>query len=280
MDCAAADAAGQFVATLRDTGFAILANHGIDDVLLQQINTGWLQFFRSVDKSAYRFDAAGQTGQSGFWPMQISETAVGAAEKDLKEFFHVIPGGDLPAELAAAVLEYRARAFALGQRLLTWIEENVPPGVLAQTCDNLGERLSDDDSILRVVHYPAISGRQAPSAMRAAKHEDINLLTILPVAQEPGLQVLDQQQAWHAVHGLSGQLIINAGDMLQEASGGYFPSTTHSVVNPEVASAGHSRIAVPFFLTPYLDVVLSPRYTAGSYLNERLNAIGLVQRRL
>ena len=29
-----------------------------------------------------------------------------------------------------------------------------------------------------------------------------------------------------------GTLIINIGDMLQEASRGYYPSTTHRVINP------------------------------------------------
>jgi hypothetical protein len=52
------------------------------------------------------------------------------------------------------------------------------------------------------------------------------------------------------------------------------------VVNPEAGSSSRSRLAVPYFLTPYLDTTLSARYTAGNYLNERLNAIGLLERSL
>ena len=78
---------------------------------------------------------------------------------------------------------------------------------------------------------------------------------------------------WIDLQGFAGDLIINNGDMLQEASSGYFPSTTHRVVNPTDNSSNVSRISVPFFLTPHLDFVLSERYTAGSYLRERLQLI-------
>jgi isopenicillin N synthase-like dioxygenase len=61
--------------------------------------------------------------------------------------------------------------------------------------------------------------------------------------------------------------------MLQEASNGYFPSTTHRVDNPGAGIDNVSRISIPFFLTPRLDVVLSERYTSGSYLDERLRLI-------
>jgi len=71
-------------------------------------------------------------------------------------------------------------------------------------------------------------------------------------------------------------LIVNIGDMLQEASGGYFPSTTHRVVNPDGADMTKSRISLPLFLHPRPDVVLSERHTAGSYLQERLRELGVI----
>jgi isopenicillin N synthase-like dioxygenase len=45
------------------------------------------------------------------------------------------------------------------------------------------------------------------------------------------------------------------------------------VINPADDSANVSRLSIPFFLTPRLDVVLSERYTSGSYLEERLRLI-------
>jgi isopenicillin N synthase-like dioxygenase len=73
-----------------------------------------------------------------------------------------------------------------------------------------------------------------------------------------------------------GNLIVNIGDMLQETSGGYFPSTIHRVVNPTGGQTKRSRISLPLFLHPRPDVVLSDRYTADSYLKERLRELGVI----
>ena len=109
--------------------------------------------------------------------------------------------------------------------------------------------------------------------MRAAAHEDINLITILPAANEAGLQVVNAEGKWIAVPGDFGALIVNVGDMLQEATGGFYRSTTHRVVNPTGEAAKRSRISMPLFLHPRRDVVLSERHTADSYLQERLREL-------
>ena len=107
-------------------------------------------------------------------------------------------------------------------------------------------------------------------------YEDINLITILPASNEPGLQVQAKDGSWLDVPCDFGNLIVNIGDMLQEASGHYFPSTTHRVVNPDGADMTKSRISLPLFLHPRPDVVLSERHTAGSYLQERLRELGVI----
>ena len=73
----------------------------------------------------------------------------------------------------------------------------------------------------------------------------------------------------------AGTIVINAGDMLEMATGGYYRSTPHRVVNPPAAESGRSRLSMPLFLHPASDVRLSARHTAGSYLEERLREIGL-----
>jgi isopenicillin N synthase-like dioxygenase len=64
--------------------------------------------------------------------------------------------------------------------------------------------------------------------------------------------------------------------MLQEATGGYFPSTIHRVVNPEGSAARGRRLSLPLFLHPRPDVILSARHSAGSYLQQRLEELGVV----
>jgi len=61
--------------------------------------------------------------------------------------------------------------------------------------------------------------------------------------------------------------------MLQECSEGYFPSTTHRVINP--SERNMSRYSMPFFVHARDDVKLSKNYTAKSYLDQRLKEIGL-----
>ena len=73
----------------------------------------------------------------------------------------------------------------------------------------------------------------------------------------------------------TGALVVNVGDMLQEATQGWLPSTPHRVVNPTGADAAESRISLPLFLHPRDEVVLSERHTARTYLDERLRELGI-----
>jgi len=60
------------------------------------------------------------------------------------------------------------------------------------------------------------------------------------------------------------------------ATNGYFPSTTHRVINPPDDKRKTSRLSLPLFLHPHDHVQLSKTHTAGSYLAERLEEIGLI----
>ncbi|WP_234418400.1 2OG-Fe(II) oxygenase family protein [Dongshaea marina] len=130
-------------------------------------------------------------------------------------------------------------------------------------------------SLQRILHYPPMTGSEEPGAIRAAAHGDINLLTVLPSSNEPGLQVKPLGQDWLDVPCEPDTLVINAGDMLEEATGGYYPSTLHRVINPSSERSQNSRLTAPLFLHPRPDVVLSKRHTAESYLDERLTELGV-----
>ena len=139
----------------------------------------------------------------------------------------------------------------------------------------LKSMIEDSQSnLFRIIHYPPITGNESPSSIRAAAHEDINLLTVLVAGSQPGLQVLDMNGEWHEVSCNKNTIVVNSGDMLKMASGGHYPSTTHQVVNPD-PSQNVSRFSMPLFLHPRDEVVLSNNHTAGSFLKERLEEIGL-----
>lgn len=274
IDYRAADAAERFVESLRNTGFGVLRNHPISQQLVQDIYRDWQEFFNSEEKQAFMFKPE---TQDGFFPASISETAKGHTVKDIKEYFHVYPWGRIPEQLQDNILTYYQEANALAAELLDWVEAHSPAEVAANYRTALSQMIANSHkTLLRVLHYPPMTGDETPGAIRAAAHEDINLLTVLPAANEPGLQVKSLDGEWLDVPSDFGNLIINIGDMLQEASAGYFPSTTHRVINPEGADMSKSRISLPLFLHPRPDVVLSERYTADSYLMERLRELGVI----
>ena len=268
------DVGQELVRSLHETGFAVLRNHPIPRQLLDTIYAGWRDFFNSEAKHDYLFDPDNFDGtQQGFHPQHVSETAVGHSVKDIKEFYHLIPDGKKPPGLAKDILEYRMLAFELGAVLLGWIEKYTPAKISANFAEPLPKMLSSDASLLRILHYPPLTGDEEENAVRAAAHEDINMITLLPVAEQPGLQVRDNDGAWIDVASIPGELVVNSGDMLRELASGYFPSTTHRVLNPGGTIANESRISIPFFLTPRFEIRLSDAYTSGSYLEERLQLI-------
>ncbi|MGI2023491.1 isopenicillin N synthase family dioxygenase [Shewanella glacialipiscicola] len=274
IDYRAENSAQKFVESLRETGFGVLSNHPIDKRLVEDIYTEWQAFFNSESKNDYMFK---KETHDGFFPASISETAKGNTIKDIKEYYHVYPWGRIPDSLRANILAYYEKANALAAELLEWIETYSPDDVKAKFSMPLPEMIANSQkTLLRILHYPPMTGSEEMGAIRAAAHEDINLITVLPAANEPGLQVKAKDGTWLDVPSDFGSIIINIGDMLQEASGGYFPSTSHRVINPEGADKTKARISLPLFLHPNPAVVLSERYTADSYLMERLRELGVI----
>jgi isopenicillin N synthase-like dioxygenase len=264
-------AAEDFCRSLHDSGFGVLANHSLDQALVQSIYDEWLAFFKTKAKDNYAQDPV---KLDGYFSPAISETAKNNTQRDLKEFFHIFPWGRYPAEVSDAARRYYAAGSSLAAELLTWVEQYSPPDVKAGYSMPLPDMIDCcDQTLLRVLHYPPLLGAEEPGAVRAAAHGDINLLTILPAASEPGLQVLGKDQQWHDVPCDFGLLIVNIGDMLQEASGGFYPSTVHRVLNPVGEARFKSRLSLPLFLHPRREVRLSERYTVGSYFDERMKEL-------
>lgn len=273
VDYRSPDAAQKFTESLHKTGFGVLTNHPLSQGLLETIYKEWYDFFQTDAKNKYDFDTE---KMDGYFSPKISETAKGFAKRDLKEFYHIYPWGRIPSEVSGAATQYYAEGSKLAAELLQWVEDHTPADIKAKYSMPLSDMITDSDlTLLRVLHYPPLQGDEEPDAVRAAAHGDINLLTVLPAATQAGLQVLGKDEQWHDVPCDFGMLIVNIGDMLDEASQGYYPSTIHRVLNPTGEEAKKSRISLPLFLHPRPDVVLSERHTSGSYLQERLRELGV-----
>jgi isopenicillin N synthase-like dioxygenase len=256
--------------SLRDTGFAVLANHPISAERIADIYDGWGSFFANEDKFEFAVQPPRHDGYFAF----RSENAKDSPTKDLKEFFHVYPDSPLPEALSAATAAIYADLQALGVELLSWIQKEMPDDIRTGFSLPLDEMMADSNqSLLRILHYPPVEEAE-PDAIRAAAHEDINLITLLLSGSKPGLQAKDAAGNWHDIACDAGMITINNGDMLAMTSDNYFPSTTHRVINPD-AKQNQSRYSMPMFLHPRPEVLLKPGTTADDYLQERLTEIGL-----
>jgi isopenicillin N synthase-like dioxygenase len=261
------DAPLMLIESLHQTGFAVITGHPIAFNLIAETYQEWQQFFDSPTKHDYTF---APEVQSGYFPFK-SEHAKDSIEPDLKEFFHVYPWSDLPSGISDRTRQLFNQLTQLAIEILGWLE------ISARSPDCLSGAIADSPStLLRILHYPPLPENVPDGAIRAAAHEDINLITLLPAATATGLEILDNLGNWHEVPCAMGDLVVNVGDMLQLASQGYYRSTTHRVVNPVGTLAGRSRYSMPLFLHPRPEVILADGITAKSYLQERLHAIGLL----
>ncbi len=265
------DADRLFEKSLKNTGFAVIKDHPIDKDLIGEVYKEWENYFSSESKNDYMFD---EVKQDGYFPY-LTENAKGSTAKDLKEFYHIYEWGRKPHMIGPKTMFLYRELTDVASTLLSWIQKYSPENVSKLFSVPLKDMIYKSQyNLLRIIHYPPLSGNEELNSIRAAAHEDINLLTVLVAGSQPGLQVLGNNERWLDVTTDKNTIVINSGDMLNMASDNYYPSTTHRVINPDPHS-NVSRYSMPLFLHPRDEVVLNENYTAGSYLQERLEEIGL-----
>jgi isopenicillin N synthase-like dioxygenase len=271
VDYHSSDASADLAESLRNTGFAVLVNHPITPQRIEDIYSSWAAFFSDASKHDWLRDPV---KQDGFFPFK-SEHAKGSPAKDLKEFYHVYPWGRVPPQLEDITRSLYQDLNLLGIELLGWLDDALPDHLKQSLSLPLAGMMQDSQqSLLRILHYPALAETPEPDAIRAAAHEDINLITLLLAGSKPGLEAMDTEGQWHSVPCDPGMITINNGDMLALATDGYYPSTTHRVINPD-QDANEPRFSMPMFLHPKPDVDLKPGFTADDFLQQRLREIGL-----
>jgi isopenicillin N synthase-like dioxygenase len=214
--------------------------------------------------------AAGSHGQSGYTGPLV-ETAAGHALADWKEmlnwsqppasdhplrrrFPHLYPEPLLPEALvpgSTKVLMAFHRAIAdLQRRFLRVV-------ALAMGCNEsfFEEIVSDAPTLTRAIHYPPMAEAPPGGHVWAAPHGDINLITALPRATGPGLQMRVQGE-WQLVLPPAGRVILNTGLMLERLSNGLMPAGWHRVVAPPGSS--DARLSVVQFCHPRPWTELAP----------------------
>jgi len=102
-------------------------------------------------------------------------------------------------------------------------------------------------TLMKVVRYPG----SADNPQGVGAHKDSGVLTLLLVEPNShGLQVELASGEWIDAPPSPGAFIVNIGELLEVATGGYLRATRHRVLAPE---PGTDRVSIPFFLNPALD---------------------------
>lgn len=122
---------------------------------------------------------------------------------------------------------------------------------------------------VKIVRYPG--ARASDRGQGVGAHRDGGVLTLLLVEPgKAGLQV-EHEGDWIDVVPEPGAFVVNIGEMLELATGGYLRATLHRVVAPP---SGSDRILVPFFFNPALDTRM-PRIPLAPELAARARGLSL-----
>jgi isopenicillin N synthase-like dioxygenase len=284
------------------TGF-VYTSHDLSEDLLDQAYGMLAEFFARPTEEKLRFVAPGSHGQTGYTGLLV-ETAASSDVPDWKEMLNwgreapdghplrtrfphrygpqVLPEGAVPG-ISDVLNEFHDRIVDLQRRFLRIIAVGI--GCHEDFFDAM---LRHGPHLTRAIHYPAMDLAPDQGHVWAGAHGDINLITALPRASAPGLQV-QTDDGWIDAVAPEGQVIINTGMMLEQLTNGVIPTGLHRVV--AAPGQGGERYSVVQFCHPTPWTVLSPvpscvsperpqRYgaiPAGDRLDEVLWEINLVE---
>lgn len=280
---------------LTEYGFIVLKDHPISEELLNKAYALNEELFNLPLKTKEQYALRDNGFQRGYTPFG-TEHAKDSPVSDLKEFWHVgrslnedhpyqklYPKNVWPKEIPEFKETFQKMYNALEMCSDIILEALTMPLDLNKTF--FKEMTRDGNSILRLLHYPPLPPDRDQRALRAAPHEDINLITILVSASAAGLELKDRDGKWLPIESSKNALIVDSGDMLARITNDVIPSTTHQVVNPPDTRT--SRYSMPFFMHPHPEAMLSclpscvgkgakyPDILAEDFLMQRLKEIGL-----
>ena len=252
-----------------ETGF-VYTSHDIPAEVLDAAYEMLATFFAFPLDVKQRYVDPASHGQTGYTGLLV-ETAASSDVPDWKEMLNwsedlpaahplrrkyshryrdrVLPEDDVPG-ITAVLDAFHERLHDLQRRFLRII-------AVGLGCDEafFDDLLVDGSTLNRAIRYPSMADAPGPAHVWAADHGDINLITALPRASAPGLQV-QTAQGWVDAVPPEGGVILNTGIMLERLSNGRIPTGIHRVVS----APGHAgeRYSVVQFCHPAPWMVLAP----------------------
>ena len=252
-----------------ETGF-VYTSHDIPAEVLDAAYELLAAFFALPPEVKQRYVDAESHGQTGYTGLLV-ETAASSDAADWKEMLNwsdevpvghplrrryphryrdqVLPEADVPG-ITAVLATFHQRLHDLQRRFLRVIASGL--GCDERFFDDL---LVDGSTLNRAIRYPPMSEAPGAAHVWAADHGDINLITALPRASGPGLQVLTAGGWIDAIAPEDG-VVLNTGIMLERISNGRIPTGIHRVV--AAPGSTEARYSVVQFCHPAPWMILAP----------------------
>lgn len=252
-----------------DVGFFYLTGHGVDPALVDDILSLSRRFFDLPDADKLAIENVRSPQFRGYtrvggeltrgavdWREQIDIGPERSAATD----GHGATDNPAPSTPAYRRLEgpnlWPEALLELRPTVERWLDElsRVALELLRAWAESLGAPADAFDAafardpfpLLKIVRYPGVpDGAQGVGA-----HRDGGVLTLLLVEPGKGGLQVEHDGEWIDAPALPGAFVVNIGEMLELATGGYLRATLHRVVSP---APGTDRVSIPFFFNPALD---------------------------
>ena len=110
---------------------------------------------------------------------------------------------------------------------------------------------------VRNTYYPAL--RPEDNQYGISPHSDHGFITLLPMSEEPGLEILSPGDEWIPATPVDDGIIVNTGEFLNRWSNGRFMATPHRVIAPK-----RDRYSMAMFFNPNPETLADPLPTCVS----------------
>ncbi len=255
-------------------GFYVVVNHGVPDEPIARAYEALREFFALplAAKLTLRIDVR----SVGYIPAKstvyvtskfnvntkpdLNETITLARERSLedpaiRQGLRFVGPNQWPEslpEFREAMIAYQEAMSVLGYAMLPLYAR-----ALDLPADYFAAYFTEPMWWTRNAYYPALDPEE--NQFGISPHSDHGFITLLPMSEVSGLQILLPSGAWFPATPVAGGILVNTGEFLNRWSNGRFLATPHRVVAP-----ASDRYSMAMFFNPNAETVAEPLETCVS----------------
>lgn len=236
-----------------DTGFLVIANHGVPQTIIDSAFASAAELFALDEPSKLALKIGSEN--IGYLPYGGQTVRTSTVHRNTKpnnseSFYITTPdpeGGSDRNKWPPGMDAFKASQLAYFQVMRSLAHRFLPAFALALDLpsDYFGDDFAAPNCTVRLIEY-APQPQDETDLFGFAPHTDGSFITFLPCSRYPGLEVRTKSGEWIRPPSIPGTFVVNTGEMLAHYSNDRFVPTPHRVLN----RSPHTRHAMPFFFGP------------------------------